>query len=347
MDVEKRAVSRGFETRSATNDRASDSANPKPTGITRKAGTLIAAALSAILLLSAASFVLVPKNNQAAFGMSHQEAHGILGEPDNSIDVVFVGDSETTSSISPLQMWNECGFTSYVCATNGQTLPYSLTLLDRALSNQAPRIVVIEANSVYAPFSIVECAKRELENLFPVFEYHDRWKKISAVDFTTAPKATWVDPLKGFYINETVVPANGESHMMPSDNVEALPRLNRQHLSLFVDRCREAGAVPVIVATPSTVCWNTPRHEGMSEVAQSLGVDFIDLNTETNQVKINWSTDTRDAGDHLNYQGAVKVSRSLGGLLKQSYDLPDHRQDSAYHHWNDAFDSYKQAIPKR
>lgn len=311
----------------------------------RKIIVSIAVVLAAALLLAASSFVLMPKNNQAAFGMIHQEAHGILGEPDNSIDVLFVGDSETTSSVSPLQIWSEQGFTSYVCATNGQKMPYGLALLNQALKNQAPKVVAIEANSVYAPFSLKDCVMRELQNAFPVFEYHDRWKKVSAEDFTAAPKATWTDPLKGFYINEKVLPAQAESHMKPSDAVEEVPGLNKWYLSLFANRCREAGAVPVVVATPSTICWSTARHNGMSEAARELGIDFLDLNTGPDRVEIDWSSETRDAGDHLNYQGAVKVSRSLGGLLKAAYQLPDRRQDSAYRHWGEALDSYKQTVP--
>ena len=313
--------------------------------ILRKALVSVAVLLVAALMLAASSFVLMPKNNQAAFGMIHQEAHGILGEPAESIDVVFIGDSETTSSVSPLQIWGEQGFTSYVCATNGQKLPYSLALLNRALESQTPKVVVIEANSVYAPFSFKDCIERELQNAFPVFEYHDRWKKVSAEDFTSAPKTAWVDPLKGFYINEKVLPAHAESHMRPSDSVEKVPALNKWYLSLIVNRCREIGTVPVVVATPSTICWNTARHSGMSEAAKDLGIDFVDLNTGPDRVEIDWSTETRDAGDHLNYQGAIKISRSLGNLLKTTYQLSDHRKDDAYRHWNEALDSYRKIVP--
>lgn len=308
--------------------------------------SLASIVMVAILLLAAASFVVLPKNNQAAFGMKHQEAYGILGEPSNSIDVVFVGDSETTSSISPLQMWKEQGFTSYVCATNGQSLPYSLTLLNHAFANQSPKVVAIEANSLYAPFSITDCAMRTLQNIFPVFEYHDRWKTLSASDFNTMPKTTWTDPLKGFYVNEKVLPANASSHMASANACEDLPALNEYYLAKFVDRCRKAGASPVIVATPSTVCWNTARHNGMSKTASKLGVDFIDLNAAPCQISIDWNTDTRDAGDHLNYKGARKVSQGIGAILKQRYGLNRGIDDSVANHWDEAWRYYTQIIPK-
>lgn len=67
-------------------------------------------------LLAAVSRIAQPKNNQAEFGQSDPEAHGVLGEPRDSIDVLVLGDSESFCSISPLQLWGEQGITSYVCA---------------------------------------------------------------------------------------------------------------------------------------------------------------------------------------------------------------------------------------
>ena len=54
----------------------------------------LAVAVSAVAVLAAASHVVMPKNNQAEFGQIDASANGVMGEPANSIDVLFLGDSE-------------------------------------------------------------------------------------------------------------------------------------------------------------------------------------------------------------------------------------------------------------
>ena len=79
--------------------------------------TAVFVAAATLGLLWAVSSVVQPKNNQKEFGQVSEAANGIFGEPGHSLDAIFIGDSEAYSSFSPLQMWEEHGFTSYVSAT--------------------------------------------------------------------------------------------------------------------------------------------------------------------------------------------------------------------------------------
>ena len=116
-------------------------------GIRKAAGSVVfLAGLCALLIF--VSYLFLPKNNMAEFGMDEVTANGILGEKENSIDVLVVGDSESYSAISPMEMWAQQGFTSYVCGTSGQYLYLSDTFLKRAFEKQQPKVVIMETDDI-------------------------------------------------------------------------------------------------------------------------------------------------------------------------------------------------------
>lgn len=65
-----------------------------------------------VLLLWAASWVFLPKNNTYEDGMEDILTNGYLGEPENSLDVLILGDSVPKFSVIPTELWNKWGMTS-------------------------------------------------------------------------------------------------------------------------------------------------------------------------------------------------------------------------------------------
>ena len=308
----------------------------------RTIGCAVLVAAVVIVLLAGLSVLVIPKDNQKAFGIINESPYGVLGEPKDTLDVLFIGDSEAYSSFSPLQMWEEHGFCSYVCATSSQQLPYGYSLLRMATENQHPKVVVIETNCLYAASSLDDATMRMLQDVLPVFEYHNRWKTLGVNDLSMDIEATHSDEFKGFYVNKDVVAADASEHMAPSDEVAQMPKLNKIFLHLIIEHCRAIGATPVLVSTPSTFCWNMPRHNAITQLAQQAKIDYVDLNMGDSKVEIDWANDTRDKGDHMNFFGATKVSKAMGEYLSNAYDLPDHRDDNAFSSWNDSLSRYKQ-----
>ena len=43
---------------------------------------------------------------------------------------------------------------------------------------------------------------------------------------------------------------------------------------------------------------------------------------------IDWTTDTYDAGAHLNVYGAEKLTRYFGRMLSEDFGVPDRRSDT-------------------
>ena len=95
---------------------------------------LAVTAAALVIALAGISRIVLPKHNQDAHGPNNYEAaHGIFAEPENSVDLLFLGDSETYCAITPLELWHNHGIASYISATGAQRLPLTLSMLNRVL----------------------------------------------------------------------------------------------------------------------------------------------------------------------------------------------------------------------
>ena len=99
------------------------------------------------------------------------------------------------------------------------------------------------------------------------------------------------------------------------------------------------GTKLLMVSAPNPLNWSTSKHNTLQEWCDQNNVTYIDYNLKPEELNINWLTDSRDGGDHLNYSGSVKFMNVLGKYLQENYELTDHRNDPAYTKWNDDYKS--------
>lgn len=302
-----------------------------------------ALALVVCLLASlvALSFAFTPTEEQAREEATPYGAESILGEQPETIDVIFLGNSVARSAISPMQIWSEQGLSTYVVAKNGLRLPQALTALRKATQYQNPQLVVIDVNMLFDPYSLGDIVYEYARTALPVFDYHNRWKLAVTDNPAPLPYAADEIEMKGYYISQEVVPAASSEYMIPTD--DATPMASRYLWSFdrILDYCDAIDVDVLLISVPSAKSWNYCHANAVQTIAQERGLSFIDLNLQPNQVPIDWTSETRDGGDHLNLSGASKVSAYLGEYLTEHYELPDHRGEDAYHSWDEAYEQYE------
>lgn len=289
-------------------------------------------------LLAGLSYVVHPKNNTVEAGMFDGPGYGFLGEPNDTLDVAFLGDSRVYAALSPLQMYHEHGFTGYDIASPGVKVPVAYCMLRKAFKTQHPRVVAIETDFFFAhDYPIGDGVFALIADAVPLLEYHSRWKSLTPADFTEPIVTTWVDPQRGFRTGDGIKAANDkevELAYMETSEVEHMPHNIPLYLRMIVDLCYQNGATPLLITIPSVKSVTDARRNGIQELADDLGITYLDLNEHMDELDIDWDRDSYDGGEHLNDVGSSKASRFLGEYLKEHYDLPDHRGDSAYAVWD-------------
>ena len=241
-----------------------------------------------VCLLVILSYIFLPINNMKAFGMEDVTANGILGEKENSIDVLLLGDSESYSSITPCRFGKNRALQPMCAVRRGSIWYQSDSYLQQAFINQKPKVVILETNAIYRKMSFNASILNRIENVFAVFKYHNRWKSMQLGDLTSSADYTWTDDFKGYQYYNTVDGTANSDYMAPTDKSKLIHGLNWQYVSDMADFCEKNGAQFILVSTPSTVNWNYERHNGIVQLANALDIPYVDMNLMKNEITIDW-----------------------------------------------------------
>ncbi len=302
-----------------------------------------------LALISYASLVLQPKSNAQGMGMKDQRAFSVLAEPKDTLDIVAVGNSDLYSGVLPMDLYEAHGITAYVCGQSKQKMPECYDMLKKALKNQSPKLVIIETDTIfYGKNDLHEVISSEIDIKIPAIKYHDRWKKLTPRDFVSTVKYDEINSAKGYaYIKCTdIKPYEGKTYMQETDEREKMQPLAKLYLDKMVKLCEDRDIPILFLELPSATSWNMKKHNAMSDYAKDAGYPFVDMNLM--DVGIDWTMDTRDKGNHLNYNGAKKTTAVLGEYLNENYTLPDRRNDTEVSKlWNSDLEKFKEKIKEQ
>ncbi len=332
------------------------------------------------VILVVCNFILQPV---WMWSSQYDRINGFYEEPEDTIETVFLGSSQVEYGISPMELYEQNGICAYNLATASQPVLASYYWLEEAyrLHSKTLNTVVLEvemlkkdnASSWYhmaidpMKFSSVKLSAVKayssdfpdfLQNLIPLFSYHERWKDLTDEDF----KKSSYEPLmciRGQYVNTTrwINRVDDFTEIdMPLFVADEAAKKNLKeeavnYLDKMVSFCEQHDLNLVLIKAPTD--WTSGDHNAVQYLADAYGVPFLDFNFEPyySDIDFNYATDfiypISDGNMHLNYGGSVKLSSYLGKYLAENCGDKDIRGEEKYAFMEDELADFKQFVTGR
>ena len=315
----------------------------KGRGIGRKLGRTALFFLILCLIVEGISLAIShnPRYQKGEIGGRNAVYVRLANETADSLQVINIGDSESYTTFSPIQAWEEAGITSYDCGQPGQRLAETMSILKAVFKRQKPEIILLEAHDAFTKETVADDLELRftelIGQLLPVVRYHSFW---NADTYEGATVSTY----KGFGIRTAVHPYDGTNYMSRKMKNTAVSGLSMRSLEEIRDYCEKHGAKLVLYSAPSPTNYNQKRVDALTEAAEELGVYYVDLNSIADEIGIDWSVDSLDDGDHLNLSGAEKTTRYLVEYLVDMCGISGLENNPAQASWESDAAAYDKEV---
>lgn len=287
-------------------------------------------------------------------------------------DVVFIGDCELYENISPAVLWEEYGINSYIRGSAEQLIWQSYYLMEETFRYEKPKAVVFnilslkynepqketynrmtldgmrwsqsKVDSIMASMTEEESF---IEYVFPILRYHSRWNQLTADDFQyfwTRKDVTF----NGYYMRVDVRPAENVPEGRPLADYRFGDNAYK-YLDMMTTLCRENGVELVLVKAPSLYpAWYDQWELQVENYAAEHGLKYYNFLEMTEEIGLDFTQDTYDAGLHLNLSGAEKLSRYFGEILIRDCGLASRRGEEALEQrWEQKLADYRAEIERQ
>ena len=264
-------------------------------------------------------------------------------------DVVFIGDCEVYETFTPALLWEEYGINSYVRGSAQQLIWQSYYLLEETLKYETPDVVIFnilsmkynvpqkeaynrmtldgmkwsasKVNSIQASMMKNE---KFLDYVFPILRYHTRITALERDDFKYFFHRDKVTH-NGYYMRVDIKPAENIPKGRPMADY-SFGETAYEYLDKMTALCKEKGVQLILVKAPSLYpYWYDQWEVQMEEYAKENELVYINFLELVYECGLDFTTDTYDAGLHLNLSGAEKVTKWLGEFLSKEVGLANRR----------------------
>lgn len=311
----------------------------------------VSAILVICVLLSFLQMLVMPKYTDNKEGALVSEYYGEIGEH----DVLFVGDCEVYESFVPAVLWERYGISSYVRGSAQQLVWQSYYLLEETLRYETPKAVVFNVMALKygepqreaynrmtldgmrwssSKIGSINASMTDEESLveyiFPILRFHSRITSLTSDDIRYAFKSPKVSH-SGYLMQTGIVPQTDFSEGRAELDYEIAENAWK-YLDMMRELCAERGIELILVKAPTNswmYWWHDEWEEQVQSYAEEHRLKYYNFIPLAGDIGIDWSTDTYDAGAHLNVYGAEKLTDYFGQILSEKHGLSDRRSETA------------------
>ena len=331
-----------------------------------KTGKIIKVAVSAVIVVATLFLLqrlLVPKYVDGIVEGAFVEEYY---RQEKDFDVIFIGDCEVYENFSPVVLWEDYGINSYIRGSAEQYIWQSYYLLEDTLRYETPDVVIFNIQSLQFDESQSEAYNRMtlegmewsptkvkailasmkpeeefLEYVFPILRYHTRWSDLSATDVEYMFKEKQVSH-NGYYMRVDVKAAENVPEGKILSNYD-FGENAWKYLDMMRELCEEKGIRLVLIKAPSLYpYWYDEYEAQVEDYAKTYDLEYINFLELTDEIGIDYTTETYDAGLHMNLSGAEKLSRYIGSYLATNAGLQSRKDEEALCKiWDEKIEAYE------
>ena len=327
----------------------------------------IAAILLIAIMLALFSGLVAPKYITNPEGRLTGEYYSQSGNN----DVIFIGDCEVYETFVPAILWEKYGISSYVRGSPQQLVWHSYYILEETLRYETPKAVVFNVYSLKYGTPQSEAYNRltfdtmkmsdiklkaiydsmtEYESIvdyiFPLLRYHSRITELEQNDF----KYWFASPERvsdsGYLIQTGVVPRAAETENPRELRDYEFSQTAFDYLDKIKNLCEDNDIELILVKAPTdswNYYWYDEYEAQVQDYVKKNNLKYYNLIECENDIGIDWSIDTYDAGFHLNVYGAEKTTDYFGKILSEECQIPNRKgEESLSKEWDVRVQEYKE-----
>lgn len=303
--------------------------------------------------------------------------NSFYAEKENSLDGIYLGSSAVNRFWNAPFAYHESGCSIFAFSTSSQPLVLYRNLIKEAEKTQSPGLYILELRDVtesaeniteegirrvtdnmnffsinrittintaldYAVQGENDVDKNRMDYYLPIIKYHSMWNQGEASADDLLLRNT-KDHTKGFLLGKKSFGQAPQEKPLTTDKKRPLAEETDRALKQLLDYCDTLDAKVLFVLSPYS-----EQDEGELQwineavnVVKERGYPVLNFLDEEllEKLDLDWTKHYYDS-KHVNILGSEVYTKYLTEYVKQHYALPDHRGESEYESWDEAYEYY-------